>query len=109
MISKLLPAEPRRRAPVGRAEDHEYAPPSPGRRHSNGSSVPANVRAVGNAGKRRSPGERDENLAWRRQRSTGPSRALAVIGAIERELPSAVEIEPLRPLEVRTRVLRQRH
>ncbi len=40
-----------------------------------------------------------------RQCATGPAGALSGVGTVEGELPAAVQVQPLRALEVGTRVL----
>ena len=100
--------EPPRRVVVARADDEEDALPLPGLRHRHLAPVPADVRLVLYAGKRAPPRKRhhDEAVELRVVR-VEPLLAHAGVRLVEREAPGPVEVQPLGPLPVRTRVLRQ--
>src|SRR5262249_3029517 len=59
VLSELLSVEPGHRLPVGGADHQEDALSAPARRDLDLAGVPRDGRAVGNAGQRGSPGERD--------------------------------------------------
>src|SRR5690606_17218744 len=58
---------------------------------------------------RRSPAERNRDPARCRQTSGGPSLVLPGIRRVELEVPGAVQVHPVRSLEIRSRVLRERN
>src|SRR6266536_3495006 len=105
--AERVAVEPGGSAPVGGADDEEDAAPTlqPTGGHLDGARVPADGRAVRNARERTPPGERDDDCAGPRKPAPGPAPALTRILGIELELPGAVEVLPVLPLEVGPRML----
>ncbi len=54
---------------------------------------------------RRAPGKRHQDLVSGRDPATRPALAFPAVRGVERELPVAVEIEPLRALKIGARML----
>src|SRR2546430_13100989 len=80
MLADLPSVEPGGGTPIRGAEHDEHPAAAPRGRNGERASVPADVTAVGNAGKRRTPGERHENLsACRAGKALRPSGALALV------------------------------
>ena len=104
-----LAVEPPARPPVG-GPDHEEDPLAlPALRHPHRARVPRDVGLVADPGQLRSPGERHAD----REREAGgralePALAPRPPVLVEPEGPVAVQVHPLRPLEVRPRVLGKR-
>src|SRR3954466_9531444 len=100
MLAELLAVEPGGRAPIARAHDDEDTLAAPRLRHGDFARVPADVRAIGNAGEWCAPGERNHDgaIAW--QRTTRPPQTYALVPRIKRKAPSAVEIQPFGALEI---------
>ena len=109
VFSESFAVEPHGSAPIARAHDEEDASP-PGCGHGDFACIPSDVAppAVRHAGQRRTPGERHDDLARARQRSTRPAAALTVVGWIKRESPTPVEIQPLGALKVGTGMFGER-
>jgi len=104
-----LSVEPAARLPVGGAHHEEDPPPAPALRYPQRPRVPRDVGLVRDARQLRAPGER--HLDPERKRLGGrsePALALARGVPVEAKGPLAVQVDPLRALEVGPRVLGQR-
>src|SRR5256885_9255764 len=104
MLAELLAVEPGGRAPIAGAHDEEDTLAAPRLRHGDFARVPADVRAIGNAGERCAPREwnHDGAIAWKR--ATRPAQTQALVARIKRKAPAPVEIQPLGALEIGTGV-----
>ena len=108
VLADLGTVEPDGGAPIGCADDQVDAPSAPALGDGDGTSIPADLRAVGHAGRRRAPRERHEDRPWRRKRSAAPAGALPLVALVEGEVPAAVQVRPLGTLEVGPGMLRER-
>ena len=108
MLAQFRAVEPDRRAPIARPEHKEHPTAAPDCRRGDGSRIPGDIGAVGDARQRRPPREGHEDFARAGQFTADPARVLALVARIEREAPPAVQVQPLRSLEIWSRVLWQR-
>ena len=108
--AELLPVEPAGRVVVGRADDEEHALALPLGRNGDVAPIPADVGLVLDA----------RELAAPRKRHQYALRETVVIGGeplvlqsgvlrVERELPAAVQVDPLGAFPVGARMLRKRN
>ena len=94
--------------PIACSDDEEDSLVAPSARNEDIAGIVALVAFVGYTGERRTPSEGDINLVVEGGGDVILGSVLATFG-IERELPGAVEVDPVGSLEVGTRMLGERN
>ena len=90
--------------PVAGADDEENPLAAILLRSADRARIPGDRRLVRDSGQRRAPGEGNHDGVRKIRSARKPFRLKAGILPVEPELPVAIQVDPGRPFEIRTRV-----
>ena len=105
--AEFLPIEPSHRQPITGADDDEDALALPFGGHANRPAIPSDIGLAVHARKRRAPWKGHRDRQGKLDVAIRPVLAHAGVFRVEAEVPRAVEIHPLGPLEIGSRMLGQ--